>query len=130
MPRLRLLLAATILAAVITGVTGCSTVQSISTTGEYFGGSRADLAYFGEPEHFDESIAIFGLIDFPFSVVADTLVFPVQFVAFLTTVPGGGDPDDGRPEDGHPENGADPTMIDEPSAVHAPGVVLALNGAR
>ncbi|MCA8961248.1 MAG: hypothetical protein KDC38_12075 [Planctomycetes bacterium] len=72
--------------------TGCSTIQSGSTTDEYFGGTRADLCYTNNGELYGEPTAVYGATDLPFSFVADTLYFPVQVISYAFTIWGTGEP--------------------------------------
>jgi len=89
---------------------GCSTIQSLSTNGDYYGGARADFTYFGEPQYYDENVAIFGLIDLPFSLIADTLVLPVQFFTYSRTV---GDRQDDETEEARVEAPPQSTSSDK-----------------
>ncbi|MEM7260622.1 MAG: hypothetical protein AAF488_01435 [Planctomycetota bacterium] len=70
---------------------GCTTVQSARNDDDLFGGSRADLEYIDKRELYSERASAYGFLDFPFSLVADVVWFPVQMVAYSFTIWGDDD---------------------------------------
>lgn len=84
------------LLAFLTLLGGCGTIADMAENQRIYGGIQADVRLIGEPylpktqpPEYSFPLVIFGILDMPLSLVADTVLLPVTVTIALTS-------DDGR----------------------------------
>jgi len=66
-------------------LTGCASLINTSCDADIYGGVKGDIGFISQPDadksadgKKDKALAVLGIIDFPFSLIADTILLPVN----------------------------------------------------
>ena len=66
-------------------MSGCASLINTACDAEIYGGVKGDISFISQPNadksadgKKDKTLVVLGIIDFPFSLVADTILLPVN----------------------------------------------------